>query len=62
MIKDRDELVEHLRDWGCPNSEVGEVIDSYFAGNEEYPVNDVELDDWLECMGFLVTEVRWYYV
>lgn len=62
MVRNREEFVEYLCSWGCPDSEVDEVIDSYFSGNEEYPVNDVELDDWLECMGFLVTEVRWYYV
>lgn len=31
MIKDRDELVEYLRGWGCPERELDEVINLYFC-------------------------------
>ena len=60
MIKNRDEFVEYLREWGCPESELDEVIDLYFACDREYPISEEVMDEWLEYIGYLVTETVWH--
>ena len=60
MIKDRDELVEYLQGWGCPESEVDEVISEYFVRDRNYPIDEEDMDEWLEYMGYLVTEIVWH--
>lgn len=60
MIKNRDEFVEYLRGWGCPNYELDEVIGEYFVRDRDYPIDEEDMDEWLEYMGYLVTEVQWH--
>lgn len=60
MIKDRNELVEYLRGWGCPDSELDEVIDLYFSRDNGYPIDEEVMDGWLEYVGYLVTETVWH--
>lgn len=60
MIKDRDEFVEYLCEWDCPKYELDEVIGEYFVLDRNYPIDEEELDEWLEYMGYLVTEVQWH--
>lgn len=60
MIKDRNELVEYLRGWGCPEREVDEVINCYFWRDRKYPISEDVMDGWLEYIGYLVTETVWH--
>ena len=60
MIKDRNELVEYLRGWSCPEGEVDEVINLYFWRDRKYPIDEDVMDGWLEYIGYLVTEVVWH--
>lgn len=60
MIKNREEFADYLRGWGCPNYELDEVIGEYFVRDRDYPIDEEDMDEWLEYMGYLVTEVQWH--
>lgn len=60
MIKDRDELVEYLRGWGCPERELDGVINLYFWRDRKYPIDEDVMDGWLEYIGYLVTKTVWH--
>ena len=59
MIKNRDEFVEYLQGWGCPESKLDEVINLYFWRDRKYPIDKDVLDGWLEYIGYLVTKMVW---
>ena len=62
MIRNQEEFVEYLRDWGCPDDEIDEVIDLYFERDRNYPIKEDFMEEWLELMGYLEIEVRWHCV
>lgn len=60
MIRNREEFADYLRCWGCPNYEIDEVIGEYFVLDRNYPIDEEDMDEWLEYMGYLVMEVQWH--
>lgn len=49
-----------MRDWGCPDDEIDEVIDLYFERDRTYPIDEEVMSGWLEYIGYLVTETVWH--
>lgn len=50
MIKNREEFVDYLREWGCPDYELDEIIELYFGRDRNYPIDEDCLNEWLEFM------------
>lgn len=59
MIRNKEDFAQYLRNWGCPDYELDEVINLCLGDRNCILIEEELMDEWLEVHGYLITEVHW---